>query len=77
MQVIWQSVIDAFIFVVAWGETSRGAVKAVLAHEHSIREKLVGVILNKVDMKKLKRYEHFGSDGYYHSLYKNYYKKAE
>jgi polysaccharide biosynthesis transport protein len=71
------SVIDAFIFVVAWGETSRGAVKAVLAQEHSIRNKLLGVILNKVDMNKLKIYEHFGSDGYYHRLYRNYYKKAE
>jgi polysaccharide biosynthesis transport protein len=71
------SAVDAFIFVVAWGATSRGAVRAVLAREHSIRDKLLGVVLNKVDMKKLKIYEHFSSDGYYHSTYKNYYKQAE
>jgi polysaccharide biosynthesis transport protein len=71
------SAVDAFIFVVAWGATSRGAVRAVLAKEHSIRDKLLGVVLNKVDMKKLKIYEHFSSDGYYHSTYENYYKHAE
>ena len=71
------SAIDAFIFVVAWGATSRGAIRAVLEREHSIRDKLLGVVLNKVDMKKLKVYEHFGSEGYYHSVYKNYYKRPK
>jgi succinoglycan biosynthesis transport protein ExoP len=69
--------IDAFIFVVEWGTTSRGAVRAALSNEHSIKEKLLGVILNKVDMKKLKFYEHFGSDGYYQQHYENCYKHAE
>ncbi|MGH8612557.1 MAG: GNVR domain-containing protein, partial [Gammaproteobacteria bacterium] len=50
--------IDAFIFVVEWGMTSRGAVRAALAEERPISDKLLGVILNKVDMKKLKFYEH-------------------
>jgi succinoglycan biosynthesis transport protein ExoP len=66
--------IDAFIFVVEWGRTSRGAVRAALAEEHSIRDKLLGVILNKVDMKKLKIYEHYGSVRYYYRHYENYYK---
>ena len=69
--------IDAFIFVVEWGTTSRDAVRAALAKEHSINEKLLGVILNKVDMKKLKIYQHFGSEGYYQQHYENYYKHAE
>jgi succinoglycan biosynthesis transport protein ExoP len=67
------SSIDAFIFVVEWGMTSRGAVRAALAKECLISEKLLGVILNKVNMKKLKSYEHFGSDGYYLKHYENYY----
>jgi polysaccharide biosynthesis transport protein len=66
--------VDAFIFVVAWGKTSRGAVRSVLAKEHSIREKLLGVFINQVDMDKLAAYEHFGSDGYYYRHYKKYYK---
>jgi len=65
--------IDAFIFVVEWGKTSRGAIRSILAKEHSIREKLLGAILNKVDMDKLDIYEHFGSDGYYHGHYGKYY----
>ena len=68
--------INTFILVVAWGTTSRGAVRAVLAKERPIREKLLGVVLNKVDMEKLKVYEHFDSDGYYHRHYENYYKRA-
>lgn len=70
------SALDAFVFVVEWGTTSRGAVRATLAKERSIRDKLLGVILNKVDMKKLKMYEHSGSDGYYHRRYENYYKRT-
>jgi polysaccharide biosynthesis transport protein len=68
------SAIDAFIFIVAWGTASRGAIRAVLSTEQSIRDKLLGVVLNKVDTKKLKIYEHFGSDGYYYQQFENYYK---
>jgi succinoglycan biosynthesis transport protein ExoP len=71
------SAIDAFVFVVAWGKTSRGAVRSALTKEHSIRDKLLGVILNKVDVKKLKIYEHFDSDGYYHQHYSKYYEHTE
>jgi succinoglycan biosynthesis transport protein ExoP len=71
------SAIDAFILIVEWGATSRGAIRAALAGEHLISEKLLGVILNKVDMKRLKIHEHFGSDGYYNQHYEDYYKRAE
>jgi polysaccharide biosynthesis transport protein len=67
------SVIDAFIYVVAWGSSSRGAVRTILSKERLIKDKLLGVILNKVDMSKLKDYEHFGSDGYYHDQFQSYY----
>ncbi|SRR5579875_513835 len=70
--------IDAFVFVIEWGATSRGAISTLLAKEHLIREKLLGIVLNKVNMKKLKKYEHFDSDGYYHAVhYKNYYRKFD
>ncbi|MGO8847679.1 MAG: GNVR domain-containing protein [Methylocella sp.] len=68
------SAIDAFIFVVAWGSSSRGAVRTALSKERLIKDKLLGVVLNKVEMKKLKIYEHFGSDGYYHNQFESYYK---
>ena len=67
--------IDAFIFVIEWGVTSRGAIRTALANERTISDKLLGVILNKVDMKKLKGYENFDSDGYYHQHYDGHYKR--
>ncbi|HXW71853.1 MAG TPA: Wzz/FepE/Etk N-terminal domain-containing protein [Methylocella sp.] len=70
------SAIDAFVFVVEWGVTSRGAVRTALAKERSIREKLLGVILNKVDIEKLKEFEHFASDGYYRQQYHDYYNRG-
>ncbi|MGH8612564.1 MAG: Wzz/FepE/Etk N-terminal domain-containing protein [Gammaproteobacteria bacterium] len=71
------SAIDAFIFVVTWGTTPRGAVRAALVQEHSIRNKLLGVILNKVDIKMVKTYEHYRSAGYYRKDYESYFKHAE
>jgi succinoglycan biosynthesis transport protein ExoP len=71
------STIDAFIFISEWGKSSRGATRAVLAKEHAIRDKLVGVILNKVDTKKLKIYEHYRSEGYYHRRYESYYRYGD
>lgn len=71
------SAIDAFILVVEWGKTSRGAVRAALVRERSICSKLLGVVLNKVDMRKAKGYEHYRSAGYYRKHYESYFKHAE
>ncbi len=68
--------IDAFIFVVAWGSTSRGAVRSALDREPAIRDKLLGVIMNKVDMNKFQVYQHFDSDSYYYERYGKYYKST-
>ena len=68
------SIVDGFIFVVEWGATFRGAARAILEKERPIREKLLGVILNKVNMKKLNVYEHPHSDDYYYQKFEKYYK---
>lgn len=70
-------VIDTFILVVAWGTTSRGAVRSILEKERTISDKLLGVLLNKVDLKTFQRYEHFDSDGYYFKDYQDYFKASE
>jgi succinoglycan biosynthesis transport protein ExoP len=70
------SAIDAFILVVAWGKTSRGAIRAALAQERSICSKLLGAILNKVDTRKVRAYEHYRSAGYYRANYASYYDDA-
>lgn len=65
-------VIDGFILIVEWGATSRGAVRSTLDKEHAISDKLLGVMLNKVDLKTFQTYEHFDSDGYYFGEYQKY-----
>lgn len=66
-------VVDAFILVVEWGVTSRGAVRAALEKQPAIREKLLGAVLNKVDTEKYALYQHFETDDYYYHTYERYY----
>lgn len=66
--------IDAFVFVVEWGRTSRLLVRNTIEHTPVFRDKCLGVILNKCDERKMKLYRSFGSEEYYYSSkYKSYY----
>ena len=57
--------VDSYLFVVDWGRTSTAIVQHALSRAPRVYEKTVGVVLNKVDMKALDRYD--GSYGrYYH-----------
>lgn len=49
--------IDRFIFVVEWGQTSRSLVQEALSEAEVIRERLIGVVLNKADPVALKSIE--------------------
>ncbi len=68
--------VDGFLFVVEWGKTARHLVRQLLRDEVEIRNKCLGVILNKVDQRKLKLYRSFGSSEYYQSHYTKYYQDA-
>ena len=61
--------LDAHILVVEWGSTKIKAVERVLSEARNIRENLVGVVLNKVNMKKLHRYESHTIGEYYNNKY--------
>jgi len=65
--------VDAFIFVVEWGRTARNAVRSVLRAEPAIRDKCLGVVLNKVDQDRMKHYIDFGSIDYYAPETSKYY----
>lgn len=67
------SEVDGFVFVVEWGRTSRRLVRATLQSDRQIRDKCLGVVLNKVDMKDLGLYGAYGSKAYYNGQYGNYY----
>ena len=68
--------IDAFLFVVEWGKTTRKVVRSTLRANMEIVEKCAGVILNKVDANKMKMYRSFGSSEHYHSRYLSYYQEG-
>lgn len=68
--------LDAFVFVVEWGNTARRVVRSTLSSNTQVAEKCLGVILNKVDAEKMKLYRDFGSDEYYTSRYQSYYRQG-
>jgi polysaccharide biosynthesis transport protein len=49
--------IDGFIFVIEWGQTKRALVLEALSEVPAVRERLIGVVLNKADPGALKSIE--------------------
>jgi succinoglycan biosynthesis transport protein ExoP len=49
--------IDRYIFVVEWGLTRIESAKAALAQAPELKERLLGVVVNKAEIASLKRYE--------------------
>lgn len=65
--------IDAFVFVVEWGETQRSLVRSTLASEEAVMRKCLGVVLNKVDNARMALYDRSTYRNYYYSSYSKYY----
>ena len=45
--------VDLYLFVIEWGETKTQVVQQMLNKPQIVRNNLLGVILNKVDLKAL------------------------
>jgi polysaccharide biosynthesis transport protein len=60
-------VIDSLVFVVEWGNTRIATVEHHLMGEPEIRDRLMGVVLNKANLADMERFEQRGlyHDGYY------------
>lgn len=58
--------IDAYVFVVEWGRTRIDVVQHALNSARNLRENILGVVLNKADLKLMSRY---GVHGYYSNEY--------
>ena len=54
--------IDSFIFVVEWGQTKRRLVQEALSEAPGIRERVTGIVLNKVDPSALRTIEAYKGD---------------
>jgi polysaccharide biosynthesis transport protein len=59
--------IDSLVFVVEWGSTKINAVQHHLMGEPELHDRLLGVVLNKADLKALERFDQQGlyQNGYY------------
>jgi polysaccharide biosynthesis transport protein len=64
--------IDSFILVVEWGRTDIGIVEHALGSARGIYDNLLGVVLNKVNMKTLSRYENYREDIHHNKKYAQY-----
>jgi len=56
--------IDCFIFIIEWGQTKQRLVLEALSEAEMIRERLVGVVLNKADPSALRSLESYKGDRY-------------
>jgi len=64
------NVVDSYVFVVEWGRTRLNMVQRQLGSAPEIFDRLLGVVLNKANVKVLDRYEDYYGRYYYK---KNYY----
>ena len=64
-------ILDAYVFVVEWGKTKIDVAEHALNTAHGVYDNLMGVVLNKVNLKGLSRYE--GHIDYYYSRYYAHY----
>jgi polysaccharide biosynthesis transport protein len=63
--------IDGFIFVIEWGHTKRNLVLEALSEAQVIRERLIGIVLNKADPVALRSIE-----AYKGHRFKSYYEEG-
>jgi capsular exopolysaccharide synthesis family protein len=58
--------IDSYIYVIEWGRTGVGLVQHQLSRSSGLYDRLLGVVLNKADVRILQRYDahHYGKQYY-------------
>jgi polysaccharide biosynthesis transport protein len=64
--------IDCFILVVEWGRTRTDVVQHALHTAPNVCEALIGTVLNKTDMRAMKRYDSYLNDYYNNEHYTRY-----
>jgi capsular exopolysaccharide synthesis family protein len=64
--------IDCFILVVEWGRTRTDVVQHALHTAPNVYEALIGTVLNKTDMRAMKRYDNYLNDYYNNKHYTSY-----
>lgn len=65
--------LDAAVLVVEWGMTPRRIVCNAIASSAAVQEKLIGCVLNKVAIDRLKTYEPYGLNKEQEETFSHYY----
>jgi len=66
------SFVDSYVLVVKWGATSIDTVQRALHSARAVYDKIVGVVLNKVDIDSLGRFDGNAGSYYDNKLYARY-----
>ncbi|MFG1209578.1 polysaccharide biosynthesis tyrosine autokinase [Xanthobacter flavus] len=64
--------VDGYVYVLDWGASNRDLVTNTLQNAPKVYDKIIGCLLNKVDLKVLRNLEDYGSKYYYHKYYASY-----
>ena len=56
--------IESYVLVIEWGATAIDAVRYALRHAPDIQANVIGVVLNKVNVTAMKRYDRYGANYY-------------
>lgn len=65
--------LDQVVLVAEWGTTPKQLLRATLGNEPAMTDKLLGVVLNKVDMEALKNYVPWASSETFYQEYGDYF----
>jgi capsular exopolysaccharide synthesis family protein len=65
-------IIDSYIYVIEWGQTRKNFVQQQLAAAPELHDLLLGVVLNKADIRVMGRYEEYYGSYYSKKYYGRY-----
>jgi len=65
-------VIDTYVYAIEWGKTRIDVVERGLSEAQGIYDRMLGVVLTKVDMTAQSRYERYHGNHYYKKYYSKY-----
>jgi succinoglycan biosynthesis transport protein ExoP len=63
---------DTYILVIEWAKSKVDVVDRVLAETPIVRERMLGAVLNKVNVTVMSRYDTYGAAYYRNRYYKRY-----
>ena len=64
--------IDTYVYIVEWGKTKIEVIERGLAEASNVSDRLLGVVLNKVDTSAQSRYELYHGNKYHKKYYAKY-----